>query len=75
MKAERIENQNVPCARMERKASRVQCDACRNHIGTMRNFRRCSPKGWQNEPCIRDVIEGKCTIEESIANNHWKDEA
>ena len=64
----------VMCTRLGRRVVEADCTACKTHTVTLVNFIQNSQKrgiDWANEPCIRDVVDGKHTPEESVANNHW----
>lgn len=60
------------CTRLNATVTTFQCNACRTCPHTRKNFRNNARGDWGSEPCLRDVQEGKCTVQESIANHSWK---
>lgn len=65
------------CPRTHERMTKVECDCCRTnpkvpprYIQHVESVRRGRVK-WENEPCLRDVQEGKCTAEESMRNHSW----
>lgn len=64
----------VHCTRLGRRVSAEECDLCHGHVLTQVNFIKNATKrgiDWVAEPCLREVLDGDKTIEESVLENHW----
>ena len=61
----------IPCPRLGRRVSSNECLLCRTEENTRANFIRSARGDYFHEPCMRDVLEGKATIEDSIRENTW----
>lgn len=64
----------VLCPRLGRRVSADECSACRGDDNTRINFTKNAIKrgiDFSVEPCIREVVAGEKTIDESIVDNSW----
>lgn len=74
MKVEHQDKGRLFCSRLQRSASREECNLCRTHEVTRNNFKRAADRrsiDWLNEPCAYDCVVEGFSIENSVANNHW----
>jgi hypothetical protein len=72
LKEKNKQGEDVFCVRLGRKVTDTNCKFCQTDQVTLNNYKKQNTD-WENKPCLRDVLDGKCTIEQSIRNNTWSD--
>ncbi len=69
-----FDNEKYFCTRLNSIVSGIFCDRCKSNEDVVANtIQRSNRQGidWKKEPCVRDCVVDKISIDESIKNNHW----